>query len=51
MSLNEILNIVLIVLTVLSTLVGYYFKIKEKKSRLNSLGFFDFVYNQNEVIK
>ncbi len=30
MNLNEILNIALIVLTVLSTLVGYYFKIKEK---------------------
>lgn len=29
MSLNEILNITLIVLTLLSTLVGYYYKIKE----------------------
>ena len=28
--LNEILNIVLIVLTIISTFIGYYFKIKEK---------------------
>lgn len=33
MNLNEILNIVLIVLTILSTLIGYYFKIKEKISK------------------
>ena len=38
MSLNEMLNIVLIVLTVLSTLVGYYFKIKEKiQKEINGL--------------
>lgn len=33
MNSNEILNIALIALTVLSTLVGYYFKIKEKISK------------------
>ena len=33
MNLNEILNIVLIVLAILSTLIGYYFKIKEKISK------------------
>ena len=30
MNFNEILNIALIILTILSTLIGYYFKIKEK---------------------
>ena len=30
MNINEILNIALIVLTILSTLIGYYFKIKER---------------------
>lgn len=30
MDINQILNIALIILTILSTLVGYYFKIKEK---------------------
>lgn len=30
MDINKILNIALIVLTILSTFIGYYFKIKEK---------------------
>lgn len=30
MSLNEIINIALIVLTIISTLIGYYFKIKDR---------------------
>ena len=30
MDINQILNIALIILTILSTLIGYYFKIKEK---------------------
>lgn len=33
MNVNEILNIVLIVLTIISTLVGYYYQIKNKISK------------------
>ena len=38
MSINEIINIALIVLTIISTLIGYYFKIKEKiQKEINGL--------------
>lgn len=36
--LNEIINIALIVLTIISTLIGYYFKIKDKiQKEINGL--------------
>lgn len=38
MNVSEIINIVLVVVTIIATLVGYYFKIKEKVSKeINNL--------------